>query len=461
MSLLRDPKREIPEDIERIADQLPASSAAARLRQLIGLLPRPIAPGYPNPNQQGNGEDPASVAANVAGNGFGSTSGDTIGDGTLDGGAITPGSLDPAAFASTLATVLLVAGPGNPALPNATYPIDQIIYNQSTKQLYKNVANVWTTIVNTTDLTGTISAAQIAAGAVTAGKIAANAVTAGTISAGAVNTAELAAGAITAAKIGAGEISTAKLVVGGIDLSTIGLTGSIVNGLLATDSIDARVIAAGAITATDITTGTLTGITITGVNITAGGSGFDGFTVVNGSGSSIGSWTAAGGLAASVAIATTSTVSAAGGIITLVASGVGSFPAPQTGMIGIDSGSGSFGRFYAYHSGGWHYVAFTAGFVVPAHEIRCPACGFYMKPGDDLIGVGDRWQADGALHGLWKHLSCAGRPTDSAIADSYEAAGANPDAKDVLEAATRDAIALAGGELPELRPMLVAEVDKP
>ena len=77
--------------------------------------------------------------------------------------------------------------------------------------------------------------------------------------------------------------------------------------------------------------------------------------------------------------------------------------------------------------GGWHYVNQTAGFEVPAHERICPVCSDPLLPGDDLIGRGDREGPDGALHGLWIHLRCAGKATIPEIADDYWAAGHHPE----------------------------------
>ncbi len=58
---------------------------------------------------------------------------------------------------------------------------------------------------------------------------------------------------------------------------------------------------------------------------------------------------------------------------------------------------------------------------------RCPACAEPLLPGDDLTGRGDREMSDGALHGLWIHLRCAGKPTIQKIADDYWAVDHHPD----------------------------------
>ena len=73
------------------------------------------------------------------------------------------------------------------------------------------------------------------------------------------------------------------------------------------------------------------------------------------------------------------------------------------GEIGLDSANG---RFYFRYGAAWHYVAQTAGFVIPDWEVKCPACSKQMKPGQDVIGVLDGTQEDGALHGVWKHKTC-------------------------------------------------------
>ncbi|MEJ5079807.1 phage tail protein [Ochrobactrum sp. MYb379] len=103
---------------------------------------------------------------------------------------------------------------------------------------------------------GAVQAGNIAAGAVTAGTIAAsavsadnlagNSVTAGAISAGAVNASAIAAGAVIADKIAAGAISAEKLAVGraanwfeNSDL-TAGLTGWAVNGNLVIQPLSIR-----------------------------------------------------------------------------------------------------------------------------------------------------------------------------------------------------------------------------
>jgi hypothetical protein len=86
------------------------------------------------------------------------------------------------------------------------------------------------------------------------------------------------------------------------------------------------------------------------------------------------------------------------------------------GGIGINSNTG---RIYFRYGGNWHYCTQDGGFSVPAYEATCPACGEPLLPDDALVGKGDRFEADGALHGLWVHLRCADRPLDRELADAY------------------------------------------
>lgn len=143
------------------------------------------------------------------------------------------GTLGSSNFSQSLRPVEVVS-----ALPSSGNFQGRTVVLTSDNKIYRYTGSAWTAAVPTTDLSGTISAGQIAAGAITAGKIAADAVTAGTIAAGAVGTDQLAANAITAGKIAAGAISSDQL---------------------ASSSVIADKIASGAITADKIVANTITG----------------------------------------------------------------------------------------------------------------------------------------------------------------------------------------------------------
>jgi hypothetical protein len=64
---------------------------------------------------------------------------------------IAPGALDDIAkFSATVRPIIIVSG--LPALPNANYPIGQLIYSTATGLLYRNVAGLWREAVQTGDL---------------------------------------------------------------------------------------------------------------------------------------------------------------------------------------------------------------------------------------------------------------------------------------------------------------------
>jgi hypothetical protein len=113
-------------------------------------------------------------------------------------------------------------------------------------KLYRYSGSGWTSAVPTTDLSGTISAGQIAANAITAGKIDTGAVTAGTIAAGAVSADALAANSVVAGKIAAAAVNTAALAAGVVTAEKIA-TGTITADKIAANSITGGLIAASGV----------------------------------------------------------------------------------------------------------------------------------------------------------------------------------------------------------------------
>lgn len=116
---------------------------------------------------------------------------------------IATGILTTAMFAASIRPVEIVD-----TLPaDATATEGRVVFLTTDHKLYRGTGTAWTVTVPTTDLSGTISAAQIAALAITADKIAANTITAGQIAAGAIGATEIAAAAIVAGKIAANAIT--------------------------------------------------------------------------------------------------------------------------------------------------------------------------------------------------------------------------------------------------------------
>lgn len=142
-------------------------------------------------------------------------------------------------------------------LPSSSNFQGRTVLLTTDNKIYRYTGTTWTAEVSTTDLSGTISAGQIAANAITAGKIATDAVTAGTIAAGAVSTDKLAANAVTADKIAANAITATKIASGAVSTDKLE-ANSITSGKIATGAVSTDQLAAGAITAEKIQTGVIT-----------------------------------------------------------------------------------------------------------------------------------------------------------------------------------------------------------
>lgn len=133
-------------------------------------------------------------------------------------------------------------------------------------KLYRYTSTGWSAAVPTTDLSGTISAGQIASSAITTDKLAANAVTTGKIEAGAITTDLLAANNVTTGKIAAGAITTDLLAANAITADKIQA------GAIQTDKIAANAITGGLIAASGVITDTaqISNSVITNANIANG-----------------------------------------------------------------------------------------------------------------------------------------------------------------------------------------------
>jgi hypothetical protein len=180
-------------------------------------------------------------------------------------------------------------------------------------KLYRHTGSAWTSAVPTTDLTGQVTDAQIAAlaaskvtgqltdaqlaaiaaakitgqivttqitddaittpkiaaGAVTAAEIAANTITAGQIAAGTITATEIAAGTITGAKIAAGTITAGNIAADTITANEIA-ANAITASEIATDAVTANKILAGSVTTAKIAAGAVTANEIAANTIIAG-----------------------------------------------------------------------------------------------------------------------------------------------------------------------------------------------
>lgn len=207
-------------------------------------------------------------------------------------GKIASGAITLTKFASGLEPISIVA-----SLPS-TKSTETVVYNG---KLYRWNGSAYTAAVASSDISGTISDAQVAglsaskitgqlsnsqiadlsaakltgqitntqisddaistpklaAGAITSAKIAANTIVAGNIAAGAITATEIAAGTITSAKIAAGTIQASNIAAGTITGSLIA-ANTITGSNIVADTITAAQIAAGAIGASEIAAGAIT-----------------------------------------------------------------------------------------------------------------------------------------------------------------------------------------------------------
>ena len=230
------------------------------------------------------------------------------------------GTLASSNFAQDLRPVEIVS-----ALPSTGNFQGRVVVLTSDNKLYRYTGTAWTAAVNTTDLSGSITSAQIAsvaaasvtgtltsaqiadlatakltgtisetqitdgaistaklaagsvstaklsAGAVTAGTIASNAITAVKIQAGAVETAKIAAGAIDAGKIAANAITAEKISAGAVETDAIAAnaitTGKLESGAVTTDILAANSVVTGKIAAAAVSADQIAANAITATKI--------------------------------------------------------------------------------------------------------------------------------------------------------------------------------------------------
>jgi hypothetical protein len=189
----------------------------------------------------------------------------------------------------------------------ASHTVSNIAYASDTAKLYRWNGSAWIANVVSTDISGQLTASQIAsigtaqltgqiattqitagaittpllaAGAVNTAALAAGAVTASAIAANAITSAQIAASTITAAQIAAGTLTATQIAAGTITAAQIQASG-ITGDRIAANTITASNMAANSVTAASILAGTITGDKIAanffqGYSFTAssGGSGY-------------------------------------------------------------------------------------------------------------------------------------------------------------------------------------------
>jgi hypothetical protein len=169
--------------------------------------------------------------------------------GQVQSGNIASGAVAVAAFASGIEPVTIVS-----SVPSVLST--KTVFNTTNGKLYKWNGSAYIATTPTTDLSGQISAGQIAANAVTAGTIAANAVTAGTIAAAAVSTNELSSAAIFAGSLAVNG-TTGMQLVNGTQVGIFKLDGSgnlIIQGTASNKQIKILAPNAGGVAVDDFST---------------------------------------------------------------------------------------------------------------------------------------------------------------------------------------------------------------
>lgn len=119
-----------------------------------------------------------------------------------------------AKFAAGLTPVQQVSSLGSAIAGTSSNPTYAVLTSDG--KLYKNAGSGWVAVVNTTDLTGTITTTQIGNNAITTPKLAANSVTATQMAANSVTAASVDADAITAGAIAVGAVNAGNEIVNNI-----------------------------------------------------------------------------------------------------------------------------------------------------------------------------------------------------------------------------------------------------
>ena len=134
----------------------------------------------------------------------------------VSGADITAGTLQTAAFASSIEPVTIVSSVPGTKSTNS-------IFNTSDGKLYRWNGSSYVASVATTDLSGQITGTQITDGAITTAKMTANSINGDRISAGTLDASKIVADSITAGQIAAGAISTSELAANAVTASKIAI----------------------------------------------------------------------------------------------------------------------------------------------------------------------------------------------------------------------------------------------
>ncbi|MBC8718180.1 phage tail protein [Ochrobactrum sp. Marseille-Q0166] len=192
-----------------------------------------------------------------------------IADNAVTANKIVQGAISASKFASSIKPVEIVS-----ALPTTDNVVGRVVYLTTDSKLYRYTPTGWVSTVASSDITGQIEAAQIAAleatkitgtivgtqiadNAISTPKLAASAVVAGKIAAGAVETDKLAAGAVTTGKLDALAVTSDKLAANSVTAGKIA-AAAVSTDQLAANAVIASKIAANAITGDKLVANSIT-----------------------------------------------------------------------------------------------------------------------------------------------------------------------------------------------------------
>lgn len=147
------------------------------------------------------------------------------------------------------------------------------VYLTTDDKLYRDTGSGWTTAVAASDVSGTLSTAQIADGAVTTAKLALLAVTGDILAAGAVTETKITDDAITSPKILAGAITTVKLAALAVTASEIAadavIAVKIATGAVTTAKLDALAVTADKLAANSVIAGKIAAAVVSATELAA------------------------------------------------------------------------------------------------------------------------------------------------------------------------------------------------
>ncbi|WP_286203134.1 phage tail protein [Rhizobium lusitanum] len=211
----------------------------------------------------------AALAVDAAKLADGSVIAAKIADAAVTANKIASATIDATKFVSSIKTIEIVA-----TLPSTGNVEGRTVYLTTDDKIYRYTGSAWISSVPSTDITGQLTDAQLAAisaakltgqitgtqitdGAISTPKLAAGAVTANEIAAGAIIAGKIAAGTVTATEIASGSVTTAKLAAGAVTANELA-ANSVVAGKLAAGAVTATQIAASAITADKLASNSVT-----------------------------------------------------------------------------------------------------------------------------------------------------------------------------------------------------------